>query len=322
MLKSLARRARSQPFDALRAHLITPPSPGHLYAARTTLSADDHPAHALRFDDSQALALKPLNALHRRLEKYVQERLAHEENIRNRVGRVQATIAELELSLSAGADNQEQVNEQITVLRKSIEFASSFDIMSSLRVPRGLYMHGTVGTGKSLLMDLMYEASTLPVEKKRRVHFHDFMSETHQRVHEWKMKQPTIDIGHRRKDGSRYIRIAPESDALVNVAAEIADQAWLLCFDEFQVTDVADALIMTKLFGTMWRNGTVVVATSNRAPNELYENGLNRHYFMPFIKTLENQCKLHDMSSQLDHRMLMKRDEMHNGYIVIDAAIH
>ena len=87
------------------------------------------------------------------------------------------------------------------------------------------------------------------------------------------------------------------------------------------MTDVADALIMTKLFGTMWKNGTVVVATSNRQPDELYENGLNRHYFLPFIDTLKKQCKLHDMNSVLDHRMLMTSNttDQNTKYIVIDS---
>ena len=303
--------ASAPPFDPLRAHLTTP-SPGHLYTARTTLDSHKYPSLFLRYDESQAQALKPLNSLHRRLETYGRERMNHENQVRERVLRVNETIANLEKEKG----NLEKSN---TVYTKSINFAKGFDNLSSVRVPRGLYLHGTVGTGKSLCMDLLYEASTLP--KKRRVHFHDFMSETHQRVHEWKMKQPTIDIGHRRKDGSRYVRIAPESDALVHVASEISKEAWLLCFDEFQVTDVADALIMTKLFGTMWKNGTVVVATSNRAPKTLYENGLNRHYFMPFIGALETQCKLHDMDSKLDHRMLTRKDSSdRSGYIIIDST--
>ena len=321
MRRWFATARTAPPFDALRSHLISPPSPGHLYSARTTLDVKEHPSTALRFDNSQALAIKPLNALHRRLELYSRERMEHEDRIRQRVNRICTTATDLQeadLHHQTGSDAAAAAAASASY-NKSIEFATNFDTTNaSIRVPRGLYLHGTVGTGKSLCMDLLYEASTLT--KKRRVHFHDFMSETHQRVHEWKMKQPKIDIGHRRKDGSRYIQIAPESDALLHVASEISNEAWLLCFDEFQVTDVADALIMTKLFGTMWKNGTVVVATSNRAPSQLYENGLNRHYFMPFIGALEQTCKLHSMDSSLDHRMLTQKDHIRSGYIVIDSS--
>ena len=226
---SLTSSSTRAPFDALRSHLVETPSPGHLYAARTTLDSTEHPTLALRFDEAQAHALQPLNSLHRRLETYGKQRLQHEKSIQDRVQRVRTTMEALHLAEHSTpppttppttlttTTTETQQAEQLQVFKKSMEFASSFDVVSSVRVPRGLYLHGTVGTGKSLCMDLLYEASSIPNEKKRRVHFHDFMSETHQRVHEWKMKQPVLDIGHRRKDGSRYIRIAPESDALVGL---------------------------------------------------------------------------------------------------------
>ena len=178
------------------------------------------------------------------------------------------------------------------------------------RNPRGLYLHGSVGTGKSLCMDLFYQ--TCPVEKKRRVHFHDFMSEVHERIHDWKLSQYEESKQSQSKDGkvSRdlgKIDLSPESDAIVQVAADISREATLLCFDEFQVTDIADALIMTKLFRTMWASGTVVVATSNRSPEELYENGLNRHYFLPFIDTLSKYCRVFSYDSSVDYRLLLEK---------------
>ena len=178
------------------------------------------------------------------------------------------------------------------------------------RNPRGLYLHGSVGTGKSLCMDLFYK--TCPAEKKRRVHFHDFMSEVHERIHQWKLSQYEESKQSQSKDGNvgrdlGKIDLSPESDAIVQVAADISREATLLCFDEFQVTDIADALIMTKLFTTMWANGTVVVATSNRSPEELYENGLNRHYFLPFIDTLSRYCRVFSYDSSVDYRLLLEK---------------
>ena len=184
------------------------------------------------------------------------------------------------------------------------------------RHPRGLYLHGSVGTGKSICMDLFY--NTCPVVKKRRVHFHDFMSEIHERIHTWKTlkyeESKKNNLTKKKKNNNNddklgKIDLSPESDAIIQVALDISNEALLLCFDEFQVTDIADALIMTKLFNTMWKNGTIVVATSNRPPSDLYENGLNRHYFLPFIDSLSNYCRVFPYETNIDYRLLLDQDE-------------
>ena len=189
---------------------------------------------------------------------------------------------------------------------------SGIEKPSSPRVPRGLYIFGEVGTGKSLCMDLFYGACDNVIEegRKRRVHFHDFMSEVHERVHAWKHEEidyQTNQQGRKYRRGAREgdgkLDLRPEADALLHVSKAIAAEAWLLCFDEFQVTDVADALIMSKLFGTMWGCGTVVVATSNRGPEELYSGGLNRRDFLPFIDTLKRRCASYSLMSSEDYRM-------------------
>jgi len=146
---------------------------------------------------------------------------------------------------------------------------------------RGLYVHGGVGRGKSMLMNLFYEATDFA--PKRRIHFHAFMSEVHER----------IARGRATTDG----------DPIPFVAAEITGEAALLCFDELQVTDIADAMILGRLFKRLFENGVVVVATSNSAPDRLYWNGLNRDLFLPFVAMLETHLETFELASSRDFRL-------------------
>ncbi|PSC67543.1 lactation elevated 1 isoform X1 [Micractinium conductrix] len=146
---------------------------------------------------------------------------------------------------------------------------------------QGLYMYGGVGVGKTMLMDLMAKHAP-DYFKLERTHFHDFMLEVHQRLRHF----------------------ASKPDPLTHVADEIVDGTRVLCLDEFFVTDVADAMILHRLFARLWDRGLTLVATSNRHPDALYEGGLQRNLFLPFINRLKEQCEVHDMDSRTDYRRL------------------
>ncbi len=150
--------------------------------------------------------------------------------------------------------------------------------------PQGLYIYGGVGTGKSMLMDLFF--ATAPVEARRRVHFHAFMQEVHDRLHAWRQKTK-----------------GKQTDPLPALALELAEEAWLICFDEFHVVNIADAMILARLFETLFEHGAVVVATSNWPPDQLYTGGLQRERFLPFIGLLKERLDILQLDSGRDYRM-------------------
>jgi len=152
---------------------------------------------------------------------------------------------------------------------------------------KGLYVYGEVGRGKTMLMDLFFHAS--PVKHKRRAHFHEFMADVHERVHGFRQKIARGEIS--------------DTDPVILTAKTIFDEAWLLCFDEFHVTDIADAMILGRLFTRLFELGTVVVATSNVAPEDLYKGGLNRGLFMPFIKLLQERMNVLQLDARTDFRL-------------------
>ena len=152
---------------------------------------------------------------------------------------------------------------------------------------KGLYIYGEVGRGKTMLMDLFYEAS--PVQRRRRAHFHEFMIDVHERVHGLRQKMKVGEYAG--------------EDPIELVAKDLAREAWLLCFDEFHVTDIADAMILGRLFAQLFTRGVVVVATSNVAPVDLYKDGLNRALFVPFIDMLEAHMDIVRLASRTDFRL-------------------
>ncbi|KAJ8492845.1 hypothetical protein OPV22_014566 [Ensete ventricosum] len=168
---------------------------------------------------------------------------------------------------------------------------SRFMPQSTYAPVKGLYLYGGVGTGKTMLMDLFF--NQLPSNwRKKRIHFHDFMLNVHSRLQMHKGVADPLEV----------------------VAAEISDESILLCLDEFMATDVADALILNRLFRHLFSNGLVLVSTSNRAPDQLYEGGFQRDLFLPFIETLKERCVIHEISSSTDYR---KMGSAENDYYFI-----
>lgn len=153
--------------------------------------------------------------------------------------------------------------------------------------PRGLYVHGEVGRGKTFLMDLFFAAAE--VEPKRRAHFHAFMADVHARVHAWRQQRKRGEVSG--------------DDPVGPVAAALAAEASLLCFDEFSVRDIADAMILSRLFRALFAAGVVVVATSNVAPADLYKDGLNRALFLPFLDLMVERMEIVELGARTDYRL-------------------
>jgi len=181
----------------------------------------------------------------------------------------------------AAAERLQTLGDELVEWRRALQGGFSLFRRRAGPAPRGLYLHGGVGRGKTMLMDLFFENAAF--RPKRRLHFHEFMAEVHER----------IARGRATTDG----------DPIPFVAAEIAGDAGLLCFDEFHVTDIADAMILGRLFRVLFERQVIVVATSNTPPSGLYRNGLNRQLFVPFIAMLEEHMNVLELKSAKDFRL-------------------
>jgi cell division protein ZapE len=203
---------------------------------------------------------------------------------------IRSRVIEPDPAQQAVADKLAQLQQQLAEYRlahKSSSLGWLFGRRARTAPIRGLYIYGDVGRGKTMLMDLFFE--TTPVRRKRRVHFHAFMAEVQTRLYALRRQMKRGEIA--------------DDDPIRLVAAALADEAWLLCFDEFHVTDIADAMILGRLFARLFELGTVVVATSNVAPVDLYKGGLNRALFLPFIDQIQEHMDVLRLDSRTDFRL-------------------
>jgi cell division protein ZapE len=222
-------------------------------------------------------ALPPKNIL-QRYHQWIAQGVLHEDEAQAQTVEALAALQKQLMGYSPPSRIQERVLRLLPIARKP--------------APRGMYLYGGVGRGKSMLMDVFYE--TAPVKAKKRIHYHAFMRDLH------------ADIHQLRQEGV--------SDPILPIARKLRDSCTLLCLDEFEVRDVADAMLIVRLFALLFKRGVVLVMTSNRAPQALYPHGLQRERFMRFISLMLQKIDVIALDGSVDYR-LQKLKSLSHTYI-------
>ena len=254
---------------------------------------------ALQHDPIQLATARRLDRLQQALDGYTNLPIMQWQEKRQRQER---TLQERQLSADMTISETDETHESAKSKHDKI-------VSPPLpRIPRGLYIHGPVGSGKSMLMNTFYQQLLQQGTKRRiqRMHFHAFLHDVHQRIHTLKQ----LDLRLQPRPNNNFSADTSYNPVL-RVSRQLASECDVLCLDEFQVTDVADALVLSQLYTGLFQSGTVLIATSNRPPEDLYEGGLHRErYFMPFVELLRKHCIVHSMEkSAVDYRTLMSQQQ-------------
>lgn len=211
---------------------------------------------------------------------------------------------------------------QLDVIHRMAELDAKLPLTSTMSGSKikGLYLYGGTGCGKTMMMDIFFDNSKVPSNLKLRTHFHSFMLDIHKRLH--KIRKNKTEGGSISSWFMGAIgKKSTTGEPLSFVAKDIVEEhGYLLCLDEFQVVDVADAMMLKRLFTFLWQQGVVIVATSNRAPDELYWGGLNRDVFLPFIPVLKAHNDIIDLAGMTDYRVLHELGEDRYFYPLSDSG--